>query len=282
MEAPNRPKPFVFVLMPFLPEFNDIYHLGIKQACIDSGAYCERVDEQFFQGTILDRIYNQISKADVIVADMTGRNPNVFYETGYSHALGKNVILLTQKAEDIPFDLKKYPHIIYGGKITELKDKLTIRIKWIIENPQMKLKNSENNLEFYINGALMHEGMDIVHLSYVDSDRHGKQVIPIKIDIYNPNSTRYNGSCELGIVAEKEFTYHSANFYTSHITLPDSRNLFMMNGIGSLLPHSWESRTLYVRPENDYSSNGSPIQLRIYSDLGLKEISFKISYSFYP
>jgi len=89
----TTPKPFVFVLMPFDPSFEDIYNLGIKAACHDAGAYCERVDEQIFQDSVLERIYNQISKADIIVADMTGKNPNVFYEAGYAHALGKSTIL---------------------------------------------------------------------------------------------------------------------------------------------------------------------------------------------
>src|SRR5579859_3658565 len=95
-----QPKPFVFVLMPFDDKFADIYQFGIKAACADVGAYCERVDEQHFHESILERIYNQIAKADVIISDMTGRNPNVFYETGYAHALGKRVILLTQAAAD--------------------------------------------------------------------------------------------------------------------------------------------------------------------------------------
>ncbi len=107
--------------MPFEKEFDDVYQLGIKEACKEAGAYCERVDEQLFHESILDRIYNQISKADVVIADMTGRNPNVFYEAGYAHALGKKVILVTQNSEDIPFDLKHYPHIIYQGRITDIK-----------------------------------------------------------------------------------------------------------------------------------------------------------------
>ena len=107
--------------MPFEKEFDDVYQLGIKEACKEAGAYCERVDEQLFHESILERIYNQISKADVVIADMTGRNPNVFYEAGYAHALGKKVILVTQNSEDIPFDLKHYPHIIYQGRITDIK-----------------------------------------------------------------------------------------------------------------------------------------------------------------
>ena len=97
------PKPFVFVLMPFDSTFDDIYKFGIKGAADDIGAYAERVDEQNFTEGILDRIFNQISKADVIVADMTGKNPNVFYEVGYAHALGKITLLLTQNTDDIPF-----------------------------------------------------------------------------------------------------------------------------------------------------------------------------------
>ena len=89
----TSPKPFIFVLMPFSDEFDDVYKLGIKPACEKVGAYAERVDEQIFKETILQRIYNQIAKADIIISEMTGRNPNVFYETGYAHALGKNVIL---------------------------------------------------------------------------------------------------------------------------------------------------------------------------------------------
>ena len=120
----TTPKPFVFVLMPFDESFRDVYQLGIKAACKEAGGYCERVDEQIFVESILERVYNQIDKADLLIADMTGRNPNVFYEVGYAHALGKRVFLLTQKADDIPFDLKHYPHIVYQGKITELKQEL--------------------------------------------------------------------------------------------------------------------------------------------------------------
>ena len=129
---PTTPKPFVFVLMPFQKEFDDTYKFGIKGAAEEAGAYAERVDEQMFVEGILDRIYNQINKADVIVADMTDQNPNVFYEVGYAHALGKVVLLLTRNADDIPFDLKHRPHIVYGGSIDKLKTELVERLKWAV------------------------------------------------------------------------------------------------------------------------------------------------------
>ncbi|ASY56373.1 hypothetical protein [Sinorhizobium sp. CCBAU 05631] len=100
-------KPFAFVLMPFAPEFDDIYKLGIQKLAEEKGVVAERVDEQIYSETMLERIYRQIDAADFIIADLTGRNPNVFYEIGFAHARQKMCTLLTQNAEDIPFDLKQ-------------------------------------------------------------------------------------------------------------------------------------------------------------------------------
>jgi nucleoside 2-deoxyribosyltransferase len=120
--------PYVFVLMPFDEEFRDVYELGIKAVCQGLRYRCERVDEMDFNDSILSQIYKSIQAADVVVADMTDRNPNVFYEVGYAHALQKEVILLTQRASDIPFDLKVHNHIIYEGKITQLQALLRRRL----------------------------------------------------------------------------------------------------------------------------------------------------------
>ena len=128
----TKPKPFVFVLMPFEEKFADIYKFGIKGAAEDAGAYAQRVDEQIFVEGMLDRIFNQINKADVIVADMTAKNPNVFYEVGYAHALDKVVLLITESAADIPFDLKHRQHIVYSGSINHLRRELAGRIMWAI------------------------------------------------------------------------------------------------------------------------------------------------------
>jgi hypothetical protein len=136
-------QPFVLVLMPFSEQFSDIY-TGIEAAIVQAGARCERVDKQKFDQNILQQIYDMIREADIIVADMSGKNPNVFYETGYAHALGKSVVLLVQDVNDIPFDLKHYTHIIYDGKISKLKPELETWIKWHIDNP--KSTDSEDSL----------------------------------------------------------------------------------------------------------------------------------------
>jgi len=132
------PTPFIFVLMPFKQDFADIYKFGIKGAAEDVGAYAERVDEQMFAEGILERIFNQINKADIIVADMTGQNSNVFYEVGYAHALNKIVLLLTQDANDIPFDLKHRTHLVYENSINKLRTALIPRLKWAIEEARRR------------------------------------------------------------------------------------------------------------------------------------------------
>jgi nucleoside 2-deoxyribosyltransferase len=123
-------KLFVFVLIPRHSDFDAVYKTGIKSACFAVSADCERVDDQIFIEKKLDQFKKQIAKADIVISDMTGCNPDVFYETGYAHALKKQVILLAQNENDIPFDLKYYPHIIYNENLLQLKAELEKRLTW--------------------------------------------------------------------------------------------------------------------------------------------------------
>ena len=132
------------MLMPFDKDFDDIYKFGIKGAVQDVGAYAERLDEQLFVEGMLDHIFNQISKSDVLIADMTGRNPNVFYEVGYAHALGKIVLLLTKDSKDIPFDLKHKQHITYGGSIEKLRSELAGSLKWAINESKSRAEHKSS------------------------------------------------------------------------------------------------------------------------------------------
>lgn len=130
-------KPFAFVLMPFEQAFDDVYNLGIKAAAADANIVAERVDEQIYTESILERIYRQIKTSDFIVADMTGRNPNVFYEVGYAHALGKLCTLITKSADD----LKHHRHIVYEGSIAALKHKLITEFEWLKLERQKRTSN---------------------------------------------------------------------------------------------------------------------------------------------
>jgi len=187
----TRPKPFVFVLMPFSDEFRDVYELGIKSACELAGAYCERVDEQIFEERMLDRIYNQIAKADVIISDMTGKNPNVFYETGYAHALGKRVLLLTNKSEDIPFDLKHFQHVIYEGKITFLKNELVKRIEWAIKHPKENNEIFSTSIRYMIQGVEVIDGAESYIVELFDEDTRSLERT-FQIDLFNLSDSTIN------------------------------------------------------------------------------------------
>lgn len=140
-------KPKVFVMMPFAYEFQDVYDT-IKAACEQVSAICERVDEQIFTGTIVERIYEAIAAADVVVSDLTNRNPNVYYETGYAHALGKPVVLLSRGSADVPFDLRQYPLVVYQS-LAELRKSLEVRLRVVLDHKHTAPSRNEKLIQRY-------------------------------------------------------------------------------------------------------------------------------------
>jgi hypothetical protein len=103
----------VFVLMPFSAEFDAAYNMFIKPGLEDIGFSIVRADDMLNQRNIMQDVISNIAEADLIVADLTGSNPNVFYELGIAHALEKPTILLTQSVEELPFDLRSYRVLVY-------------------------------------------------------------------------------------------------------------------------------------------------------------------------
>ena len=117
-------KNLVFVIMPFKSEFDTIYEY-IKEGAESSGLNCLRVDEDIFQGGIVDRVRENIARAGTIIADLSEENTNVYYELGLAHALDKRVIMLTQGMRAIPFDLKHFRMVVYdGNRLETLPDTL--------------------------------------------------------------------------------------------------------------------------------------------------------------
>lgn len=282
----TRPRRFVFVLMPFTDDFDDVYKLGIKPACDEAGGYCERVDEQIFHESILERIYNQINKADLIIADMTGRNPNVFYETGYAHALGKKVILLTQKSEDIPFDLKHYPHVVYGGRISALKDALVTRVGWYLEQDQPAAEDATSHqvLEFYIGKQLITEGakIRIPEADMLISQMGGPENIAyisnmsIEFSIHNPTVRRMNLDFDLGFLYP--VGVQETNNEEMHETrLPDGRLLEEGSYMGtSINTQGWITTQfhLFMKGQAFLLGDELPMVMRLFFQEGLLDIPF--------
>ena len=92
--------------MPFAQRFDDV-HVAIHEAVESVGLDPVRADDIFTTRASLEKILRGIAEAEVIVADMTGRNPNVYYEVRVAHTVKENVVLLAQNVEeDVPFDLR--------------------------------------------------------------------------------------------------------------------------------------------------------------------------------
>jgi hypothetical protein len=103
----------VFVLMPFARELRRVYDGPIKRACRRLRLSVERADDIFSASEIIDDVWNAIANALIIIADCSGKNPNVFYELGVAHTLGKQVILLAQSDDDVPSDIRHIRYIRY-------------------------------------------------------------------------------------------------------------------------------------------------------------------------
>lgn len=102
----------VSVMMPFSMPMAPVY-TTITEASQSAGMHCLRADNVWEHATVIQDIFGLIFRSFIVVCDFTGRNPNVFYEAGIAHTLGKHVIPITQSAEDIPFDLRHHRYIHY-------------------------------------------------------------------------------------------------------------------------------------------------------------------------
>jgi hypothetical protein len=277
MSLTTKPKPFCFILMPFTDDFDDIYQLGIKQSCLDAGAYCERVDEQIFNESILDRIYNQISKADVVIADMTNRNANVFYEVGYAHALGKTTILLTKNSDDIPFDLKHYPHIIYNNKISKLKKEITTKLKWCVENNN----DSKTDLKIDIDIFIEEKSLSTKDVEYKVEE--GK-IPTLEFVLHNQTFKTYNPEdYRLGIITDKNYPSLRVPENSKTIKLPDG-NLMHMCPINEdiLYPNSYTKFKAYLNSKEtnsetkEYYDGDQEVIIRIFTPTGTRDFYLNI------
>lgn len=115
----------IFVIMPFDTIFDDIYQIGIKETMLSLGYKCSRADEIFHTHDIMCRgICKPIQEASCIIADMTNKNANVFFELGLSYGFEKEVLLIANAIEDIPFDLRGMRSIIYKHQIVVLRENL--------------------------------------------------------------------------------------------------------------------------------------------------------------
>jgi hypothetical protein len=130
-----------FVVMPFALPLGDHYRLIYEPAITKAGLKAVRADDDIFAtGKIIDQVWSGISAAKVLVAELTSRNPNVFYELGLAHALQKPVVLVSANELDVPFDVRHIRVIYYDVHDPFWGEKL---INKVAENILSALRNPE-------------------------------------------------------------------------------------------------------------------------------------------
>lgn len=128
------------VMMPFNRSFDGVYQ-AIKLAAEGSSLTCNRADDIWNDSVLIQDVFSLIYRSFIVICDFTGKNPNVFYEAGIAHTLGKHVIPITQSSSDIPFDLShhRYVHYLNNGEgLQKLREGLAKRI--------FSLKNKQNSI----------------------------------------------------------------------------------------------------------------------------------------
>lgn len=128
VRAPGDRRP-AFLAISYAPAFDPVKQ-AVREAAADANFVCEVTGDLSTPGDITDQVWQGIRGADAVVADITGKNPNVFYEVGLAHALGKEVIVIAQDAADAPFDIRSHRKLDYDpGDLGALKTQLTAALR---------------------------------------------------------------------------------------------------------------------------------------------------------
>lgn len=115
-------KPLAFVIMPFDSTLDAVYTDLIKSTLEPVGYLVQRADDLLTSRNILDDIVAKMAEAEIIVADLTDLNPNVFYELGLAHSINGRVVMLTQDISSLPFDLQSYRVLEYDTHFSRFNE----------------------------------------------------------------------------------------------------------------------------------------------------------------
>jgi hypothetical protein len=125
-----RDADLVAVMMPFDAQFTPVYEV-LREAVSAAGLKCHRADDIWENDHIMDDVISLIWRGRVVISDFSMKNPNVFYETGIAHSLGRDVIQIAQSIDDVPFDLRSLRTVVYLSNtegLADLKNQVTTRL----------------------------------------------------------------------------------------------------------------------------------------------------------
>ena len=162
-----------FLIMPFDEEFDSVYTGFIKPVLEAANFSVDRADDIESQQNILRDVLEKIVQSDLIIADLTTANPNVFYELGLAHALKKPVILLTQSISDVPFDLKPYRLLEYSVHFDRIGEAKELLARYAEGFANGTLRFGSPVTDFYQSGTSPNHGIGHVEPSPTNEDDRG-------------------------------------------------------------------------------------------------------------
>jgi len=135
------PRRKCFVIMPFAPALNFFYLYFRRHLEEKFPLEVERADNRILTKPVMEKIRAQIQAADMVIGDITGRNPNVFYELGLAEAWGKPAVLLTNDPiDEAPSDVRHLEFIRYDlGREIEFLAKLDNALRNLLAEPYIGL-----------------------------------------------------------------------------------------------------------------------------------------------
>jgi len=130
----DRAEQIIFAGMPFSREYDDTFLVAMSHAAKAVNAACKRVDRTEFEGDIVEEIKRLIRQSIAVIIDLSESKPNVLYEAGYAHALGKpSVHICSTSLEELPFDVRNWNTLTYNkGQTARLSGALSRRLKAVL------------------------------------------------------------------------------------------------------------------------------------------------------
>lgn len=216
-------------------EWTEIFENVHSPAIIESGLGYDCQRSNIRPGAFIKDILTMLNQADVVLADLTDMNPNVFYELGVRHTLKNRTILVSQSWDDVPSDLSQYGVIIYNitpKGVTEFKQKINSILRDIRDNPE----RSDNPVSDYlqlksiVTDTFEAKSIEKKLVALVSECSYNLKVVENVQEYIVPNKEMTSSSfrCERAALEMLISTYY---IYPNTFYIKIARNLFLMLGI---------------------------------------------------
>jgi nucleoside 2-deoxyribosyltransferase len=129
--------------MPFDPSFDDVFHYGVQPVIVSHDMRCVRIDREVFAGDVTARIHGQIDAAEVVIADVSGANPNVYYEVGYAQRANRPTILICATDSLPEFNVRGLRCLLYRH-IVDLERQLSHELTGLLQAPDAQVSALED------------------------------------------------------------------------------------------------------------------------------------------